>query len=228
MSRVNESALESRVINWAEFRNAMIRGSENYLAVQDPSSVRTGTVVEGEKAKSGFFHSTSGIKRAENLKQYAEIIDTNNHHALFALLFATLNPNASFFESRSTWLAMCTAQQLITGEYKRDVTAGAGVEVIVTDNLGSSVFASSVIEYSKENFSNTETQSICEFGATYVFNHLSAVREIVMVTRSNMSTAEMKMFDNQVGLFKRALTQPSHLAVDMSIIPASEMKQHSF
>ena len=51
MSRVNESALESRVINWAEFRNAMIRGSENYLAVQDPSSVRTGTVVEGEKAK---------------------------------------------------------------------------------------------------------------------------------------------------------------------------------
>lgn len=196
--------MESLVTDWAGLENAIKEGAKHYLSAR--ASQETAAAKKGNSASSGIYHGDEGFRRADNLQTYPT--STLNHLRLFALLFAVFSPTVNFldrFESRSSWLAMCIANELIQGRYHRStpILSGNSDNTITIDKLATKILNPTALAISKTDPSSLEIISGDATEVTY--NKSKAIKSFLLNARDNMTIAERSVFDSQVALFKKQL-----------------------
>lgn len=197
---------ESDISSWRYLKQGLITGAGRYSRIY-PTASRYGKT------------------RANNLKMLTENIDAENHIALFALLYALLDPTYFVKLWRSTRLAGCIAHTLIEGDYTCTVIFHYDYDSFSepVNNLRSNVFESSILEPSKKESRNWMICSMDELSGTFSYDKLQGVRNIALQLRDKIPSEDAVKFDSTVRLFKRTFSQKT---VDVSIvsdIPDTEM-----
>lgn len=192
-------------IAWRYLKQGLIIGADRYSRIYSTAS-------------------RYGKTRANNLKTLAENIDAENHIALFALLYALLDPTYFVKLWRSTRLAGCIAHALIEGDYTCTVIFHYDYDGFSErDSLKSDVFEPSILEHSKKESRNWMICSTGELSGTFSYDKLQGMRNIALQLRDKMPSEDAVKFDSTARLFKRTFSQKT---VDVSIvsdIPDTEM-----
>lgn len=177
------------ITDWKKLREALATGSEQYIAERS-----SGTLQEG------FYHGKKGLRRAQyissRLQTACDDLET------LALVYAIFSPNPTWFESRSTALALCIAKKLIRGSYIRTITLDTVEEDVNT--LSSEAF--DVKRVRDENDGSYETAGTDTFATTFV-NKIEKVRSILRGTRNAMPEEYKSIFDSRVNFFKTEATK---------------------
>jgi hypothetical protein len=196
--------MESLVTDWEKLETAIKEGAKHYLSAR--ASEETAAAKKGKSAASGVYHGGEGFRRADNLQTYP----TNglNHLRLFALLFAVFSPIVNYqdrFESRSSWLVMCIANELIQGRYYRStaILSGNSDNTITIDKLSTQILNPTALAISKTDPSALDIISGDATEVTY--NKSKAIKSFLLNARDNMTRADRSVFDSQVALFKKQL-----------------------
>lgn len=199
--------MESLVTDWAGLENAIKAGAKHYLSAR--ASLETAEAKKGKSAASGLLHGGQGVRRAENLQSYPTDTFNQNHMRLFALLFSVFSPTVNFFDrfqSRSSWLAMCIANEIIQGHYYKTVSIVANKTPCVDNTLTSSILNAEALALSTTDPRTLDTVS-GDVTTETTYDKPKAIRNFLRTARDNMRPAERSVFDSQVALFKRQLVE---------------------
>ena len=200
--------VDALIANWDNLAAAIKKGAKQYTDARTYNTA--GEAKTGLAAFSGFVHGDEGRRRAKALQELQ--IPSTDHLKLFALLYAVFAPNVKFYESRSSWLAMCIAQELIKGNFQKINVYGMSSDRLpVTNTLESDVISKNVLALSTLDSAALDVFATDTASATtYVKDR--AVRSLLIHARENLKNAERSTFDSQVAFFKKDLIKKPTVA----------------
>ena len=193
LQHLSTSAL---ITDWLALKTAIENGAIAYLDKRNTKEI------------SGLSHGNDGRHRAENLRDLNRVNANDNADKtkLFAMLYAVFAPNPGWFESRSSALAMCIANQLIQGDFSHFSTSiDPDEKPEIKNTLESNVFSKNALTASTSDYTASLSVFATETVTNIQYNKTGAVRSFLQHARDNMPESEIKSFDAQVALFKREL-----------------------
>lgn len=194
--------VDALIANWDNLAAAIKKGAKQY---SDARNYTADEATTGLAAFAGLVHGDEGRRRAKALQELQ--IPSTDHLKLFALLYAVFAPNVKFYESRSSWLAMCIAEELIKGNFQRTTVYGLGNEQIPEGNtLTSDIFSKNVLEVTTSDPAALNVLATDSFSNT-TYIKPAGVRSFLIHARKNLSDAERNTFDSQVAFFKKELVK---------------------